>query len=252
MIAIILLSALLIASVSLVGVFFMSKALHKWLLANLKFFASFSAGVFFILSIFLIVETFERTGSATLTLGLVLAGISIIWLTSQFIPGFHHHHAEDDHDHEHALTDVYKMLWGDGLHNVADGILLTASFSASIFLGAITALGIFFHELVQEISEFFVLRRAGYSTSEALSVNFAVSLSIFVGVGLSLWLGDVSAFAEVALLGLSSGAFFLVVFYDLIPDSIREVKSHGRPGIHLLWFIIGALAMLIINLSAGH
>ena len=63
---------------------------------------------------------------------------------------------------------------------------------------------------------FFVLRQAGYSVIKALTVNFAASSTILIGVALGYVALD-SHEIEILLLAFSSGFFLHVVFHDLLP-----------------------------------
>jgi hypothetical protein len=108
------------------------------------------------------------------------------------------------------------------------------------------------HELVQEVSEFFVLKQAGYSTKKALLLNFLVSSTILIGaVGSTVLLG-VFANLEVPLMGIAAGAFLVVVFQDLIPHSVREAKVEASHFKHLGWFALGVIIMLGVNTIAVH
>ncbi len=83
----------------------------------------------------------------------------------------------------------------------------------------------FVHELVQEVSEFFVLKQAGYSTKKALLTNFAVSSTILIGSIGGTFLLDTFSELELPLMGIAAGAFLVVVFQDLIPHSVRKAKA---------------------------
>ena len=81
----------------------------------------------------------------------------------------------------HPPLDARRLLLTDGIHNAADGIFLAASYAVSPALALVAGVSIFVHEALQEISEFFVLKDAGYSTKGALVVNFLTSSTIIIG-----------------------------------------------------------------------
>jgi zinc and cadmium transporter len=141
---------------------------------NLRFLVSFSAGVFLVVAYHLgreAVEHAETIGGGFLW---ILIGAVVIWLVFKIMPGFHHHHDEHEEDHPHSKIDARRILASDAIHNIGDGILLAAAFAVNIGLGVVTAISIFVHELVQEVSEFFVLRQAGF-----LPRNPWLSISLF-------------------------------------------------------------------------
>ena len=73
------------------------------------------------------------------------------------------------HHHDHCCGHVHKpqkILIGDGIHNIADGLVLAASFAVSPLAGAGVFFSILIHEFLQESSEFFVLKAAGFVEDE--------------------------------------------------------------------------------------
>jgi len=242
------LASLLIMLASLVGAIFVWKQIGKIIERNLNFLVSFSAGVFLIIAYELTNETIEHAGSFQDGLLWITAGAVAILIAFRLLPTFHHHHDEKDNDsHSHSRIDARRILASDALHNIGDGILLAASFAVSVPLGIVTTLSIFVHELVQEVSEFFVLRQAGYSTKRALTLNFLVSGTILIGAVGGLYLLDQFEALEVPLLGIAAGSFLIVVVYDLIPHSVRTSQRKAQYFKHGVWFVVGLLLMFSIN-----
>jgi len=244
----ILLYSVLIMLASLVGVFSVWRRAGRAIERNLNLLVSFSAGVFIVIAYQLGIEVVEH--SATLGSGLVwiVIGLLTVWLLFKFLPSSHHHHDEASETHPHSRLNARRIMTSDALHNLGDGILLATSFAVSSSLGMLTALSIFVHELVQEISEFFVLRQAGYSTKSALILNFAISATVLLGALGGFFLLESFETLEVPLLGLASGAFLVVVFHDLIPHSVRSSKRENLYWRHLLWFLIGAVLMFAVSI----
>ena len=244
----ILLYSVLIMLASLVGVFSVWRRAGRAIERNLNLLVSFSAGVFIVIAYQLGIEVVEH--SATLGSGLVwiVIGLLTVWLLFKFLPSSHHHHDEASETHPHSRLDARRIMASDALHNLGDGILLATSFAVSSSLGMLTALSIFVHELVQEISEFFVLRQAGYSTKSALILNFAISATVLLGALGGFFLLESFETLEVPLLGLASGAFLVVVFHDLIPHSVRSSRHENLYWRHLLWFLIGAVLMFAVSI----
>jgi len=237
---------------SLSGVFFLWRGAGHFLEKNLSFLVSFSAGVFFVIAYELSGEAIEHADSPIQGLVWVLLGALIVWLLFKFLPTFHHHHDEAGKDCHYRGLDARRILWADALHNVGDGILLTTSLLVSPVFGFFSALSIFIHEFVQEVSEFFVLRQSGYKISRALGLNFLVSATILLGAIGSYFLLQVFEQLEVPLLGLSAGSFIVVVLQDLIPHSVRHSHSEKMYVRHILWFLVGLLLMLGVNSLTTH
>ena len=248
----ILLYSVLIMLASLVGVFSVWRRAGRAIERNLNLLVSFSAGVFIVIAYQLGIEVVEH--SATLGSGLVwiVIGLLTVWLLFKFLPSSHHHHDEASETHPHSRLNARRIMTSDALHNLGDGILLATSFAVSSSLGMLTALSIFVHELVQEISEFFVLRQAGYSTKSALILNFAISATVLLGALGGFFLLESFETLEVPLLGLASGAFLVVVFHDLIPHSVRSSRHENLYWRHLLWFLVGMVLMFVVSTFTAH
>jgi zinc and cadmium transporter len=237
----IVIAAFLVMLTSLVGVLFIQKTAAAFMERNLGKLISFAAGVFLVTAVVLALEVFHLIDSPAFGVGLIIFGYALAWAMHYLIPESHHHH--DDACGKSAK----KLIVGDAIHNIGDGIILVPAFMASTALGITVTLSIIIHEVFQEISEFFVLRRAGYSVKKALAVNFAVSGTIFVGVAIGA-LALATNNLEGALLALTAGFFLHVVFHDLFP---KKTDAHrvGTFGQHVLLVLIGAILMLGISLS---
>ena len=236
---------------SLVGVVSVWKKVGAVIEKNLHFLVSFSAGVFLVIVVHLGHEIMEVSVEPTLALLWIIIGFLGLWLIFKFLPTFHHHHDNQMEVHSHDRLDARKIIASDALHNIGDGVLLAATFATSTILGITATISIFVHEIIQEVSEFFVMKQAGYSTRKALSLNFFVSGSILIGSVGGYFLLDRFETLEVPLLGITIGSFLAVVVQDLIPHSIRSA-SKGHTIRHVLWFAIGLILMLAVTLLAPH
>lgn len=243
-------SCLAVMLASLVGVLFISRGASAFLERNLGLLVSFSAGVFMVVAYGLSTETLEHAPSVPQGLFYIFAGAFVIWTLFKLLPGLHDH-PEHGSTHSHPVHPK-RMLVSDGLHNMGDGILLAASFAAAPALGFVAAASVFVHELVQEVSEFFVLRAGGYSVGQALRLNFLVSGTILIGAIGGYYFLEVFESLEPVLLGGAAGAFLVVVLGDLIPHSVRDAKSASHYAHHMLWFAAGAVLMLILASTLGH
>lgn len=216
---------------------------------NLHFFVSFAAGVLLVVTYSISSEMVEHAGSFAAGFPWVIAGALLVLVAFRYLPDFHHHHDAGTNDHAHSTLGANRILVSDGIHNVGDGIVIAASFAASPLLGLASTVSILVHEVLQEISEFFVLRQAGLSVRTALTYNFFVSATILIGsVGGYFLLEQFEAF-EVPLLGLAAGSYLIVVFHDLIPHSLGSITERGHYRKHAFFFLSGVLLMgLLVTL----
>lgn len=239
---------------SLAGVVFIQKNLRQWTDRNLPYLVTFSAGVFLVASFFLAREVFELSSPAT-AIASIGGGFLLFLLGHKLIPESHHHHSDHCEDVDCPAPIVRKggalrMLAGDALHNIGDGVLLVPAFLLDIRLGIATAVSILVHEVLQEISEYFVLRHNGYSMKKALALNFAVSSTILIGIAIGLLASSLGNIQTI-ILGMAAGGFLYIVFHDLIPYQALG-KLDRSFAIHSCAFVLGGLVLFAINTQAGH
>lgn len=248
----VLIASFLVMLVSLSGKLITWREAGPFIERNLHFFVSSAAGVLLVVIYQLSSEVIEHAGSITLGIPWIVAGSLVILVAFQYLPNFHHHHDAGAGDHTHSRIDANRILLSDGIHNIGDGVVIVAAFAASPFLGIASTMSIILHEMLQEISEFFVLRQAGLSTSRALTYNFLVSSTILIGAIGGYFLLEKFEALEVPLLGLAAGSYIIVVFHDLIPHSIDSVRERGHYRKHLLFFAVGAVCMALLVMFLPH
>lgn len=235
---------------SFVGVLFISRASEGWLQKHLSYLVAFSAGVFLMTGAAITYEVlhiFEEWWLAGL--GVILLGYLIGAGADALIPDAHHHHDPGAHDHHHGRKSASRIIVGDGLHNVADGLMLLATFAVSPVLGVAVTVSILIHETLQEISEFFVLKEAGFSTARAIMINAVVSATILIGVLIGFVAIDIP-YLEGLLLALSAGILFHVVFHDLFPHP-KHHETRRSFLTHFTVLVAGLLLMVAIQQVFG-
>ena len=242
-------AAFCVMLVSLVGIVCTSKILGLWVQERLTYLATFSAGVLSVLAYHLIGEAFLES-TAVLALISVAAGVVVMEIIHSLLPDTHHHH-ELPAGHQHTRIDGRRVLVSDAVHNLTDGFLIVPAFLVDWKIGVAATLGILLHELVQEISEFFVLKEAGYSNKRALTLNFISSGSILIGVALALSLASFETLIA-ALSGLAAGGFLSVVIRDLLPHAAQSAKVHGKWSAHIIAAVLGLSLMLGVITLAPH
>ena len=246
----VLLASVLVMLVSLSGKLVTWRQAGPFIERNLHFFVSFAAGVMLVVAWNLSGEIIEHAGSLSQGFPWIVLGAVVVLVAFRYIPQFHHHH--HSHDHTHSYIDVNRVLASDAIHNIGDGVVIVASFAASPLLGMASTASILVHEMLQEISEFFVLRQAGLSTRTALIYNFAVSSTILIGTIGGYFLLEQFEALEVPLLGLAAGSYLIVVFHDLIPHSLGSVRERGHYGKHVVFFAAGIVLMALFVTFLPH
>lgn len=237
--------------VSLLGALTLSSKAGRLIEENIGLLTSFATGVFAAVAFLLLVEI-GQYGELLPALMWVIIGALVIMGASKLLPEFHHHHTSEHDTHPHSRRSGVRILLSDGVHNIADGILIAASFLAGGVIGWGVALSILIHEVVQEVTEFFVLKRAGFSSKRALTLNFAVSSTILIGaVGAYFFLEKFEGL-EVALLGFAAGGFIVVLSQDLLPISLRTAKQSNKLPAHIVAIVLGCTVMALAGLVGTH
>ena len=183
-------------------------------------------------------EAFVRMGASASRwafLGFVAAALLEWWL------GTHHHH-----DRVTQPTLPMVLLASDALHNVVDGAAIAAAWLLSPRAGLTTAIAVIAHEVPQEIGDFAVLRRFGYSRPRALAALFVVQLTAVAGaLGIAL-ATNVTARVADRVIALASGSFLYIGATDLLPALRAEAVAGAR------WQrSIGFLAGILTIVAAG-
>lgn len=197
-----------------------------------------AVGVFLSLVLFeLIPETLH--GSETWGGIVVAIGFIAFYILSYELHRFFHVHREGNEDRNDERKDAATLLLiGDGIHNIADGVVLGAAFIVNPAVGVLTAIALALHEVPQEIVEFGVLVRAGYTRLEAALRNLLSASSIVLGVAL------VYVFAAHAeeyiwiITGLAAGSLLYLAATDLLPRIHGNLRNYGS-----FWLTVGAIVL---------
>ncbi len=247
-----ILSALCISLASFSGALFASQKAHTWLFKkkNITFLVTFSAGVFGATAILLSFEAFEMLSKIN-ALVAIFSGFLFMLVLHKILPESHHHDTECPSCEPKIKKTGIKILTGDTIHNIADGLVLVSAFSVSKEFGFFVTISILIHEIIQEISEYFVLRDSGFSRKKALAFNFLSSLSIFVGILIGYLLIQ-NETIQAVLLGFSAGIFLHIVFHDLLPYHELQKNETKNSWKHILVLCLGIGIMILINLATPH
>lgn len=244
-------SVALISAISLIGVVALSLNTQK-LRKFLIYIVSFSAGAFFgDAFIHLLPEAVEEYGFGIEISFAILAGILASFIVEKFIHWHHCHHGmEEDHPHPFAIMN----LFGDGVHNFIDGLVIGASYLVSIPVGIATTLAVLFHEIPQEIGDFGILLHGGFSKGKAILFNFLTALTAIAGTITAIVLATRIEGIAMYLIPFAVGNFIYVAAADLIPELHKE-KNMKKSLIQLGFFIMGIAvmwALLFLEIGNGH
>jgi zinc and cadmium transporter len=144
-----------------------------------------------------------------------LVGIIIFFLLERFVHWFHHHH---EHTEEEKKPVGTLIVLGDSIHNFIDGVAIAVTFLVDPALGVITTLAVGAHEIPQEIGDFAILLKAGYSRKKVLWLNVLSACTALLGAILTFMVGPSIAGALPVLLAITAGFFIYIALSDLVPE----------------------------------
>lgn len=223
--------------------FLMSK---KKLDKILLFLVSFAIGALLGGALFhLIPESLEKLNLIKLLIFIAL-GFILFFLIEKFLHWHHCHKNEKCKIHPYT----YLTLYGDGMHNFIDGLIIASSFIVSIPLGILTSIIIMAHELPQEIGDFGVLVYGGFTRVKALFYNFLSQLTSVLGGILGFYILRVHEYA-IYLLPFAAGGFIYIAVMDLIPEVFKQKDRLKMIG-NILMIILGLLILLSSKLLVHH
>lgn len=239
--AYIILATLIVSLISFAGIFTLTlkgRILDKILLILVGLSAGTLMGGAFI---HLLPESIEG-GIGTDAFLVVLAGFILFFVIEKFLHWRHCHKGECE-----VHTFTYMNLIGDSIHNFIDGLIMAASFVASIPLGITTTIAISVHEIPQEISDFGVLIYGGFSKKKAFLLNFLVALTAVAGGLIGYVLSSQVENVAFYILPFAAGGFIYIAATDLVPEIKKELNMK-KYMLTLLVFILGIMLMWLTKI----
>lgn len=164
----------------------------------------------------------ERGGAIFAT---VLAGLFGFFLLERAAI-WRHAHADADEPRA-ARTAASLILWGDGMHNLVDGVLIAAAFLADPWLGLTTTLAVVVHEIPQELGDFALLLAGGWSRRKALIANGLSSMTSIIGGVLGFWFLEGAQALVPYALAVAAASFIYIAAADLVPLLHRRHRLDG-------------------------
>lgn len=173
----------------------------------------------------------------------ILAGILFFFVLEKFIL-WRTCRNKDCERHANAAAPI--ILIGDAFHNAIDGVVIAASFLTSTELGVFVSISIIFHEIPQELGDFGILLKGGFSRSKALFYNMlSGSSAIVAGIAAYYFMGSVKNLIPYAL-AFSASSFLYISLADLIPEMHKKTKLKESL-IQILLIIVGIMIIYFVK-----
>jgi zinc and cadmium transporter len=202
-------------------------------------------------------EAIGLSGQIERVFMVLLIAIFIFFLLNRFAILRHSHPegAEHAHHHHHAHAGLsqatgWTVVWGDALHNFADGVLIAGAFLADWRLGLITAASIMAHEIPQEVGDFLVLLQSGFTRRKAFILNLCSSLAAIAGGITGYFVLQGAQQLLPYAITVTAASFIYIAMSDLIPYvHHRSRAAQWLPQVALI--VAGAVLMYVVT-ALGH
>ncbi|HHE36425.1 MAG TPA: ZIP family metal transporter [Candidatus Woesearchaeota archaeon] len=243
----VIIATLINGFVAFVGVFslWVKEDLFRRILMIL---VAFSAGALLSGAFFhLLAESLEHLPVSNV-FAYMMIGFVLFFIIERFLH-WHHCHRHGGACEVHPVS--YLILFGDGIHNFIDGVIIGVSFSVSVPFGIITTLLIIGHEIPQELGDFGVLVYGGFSKVKALVYNFLSQLTCVIGGVLGYLFSTRIKGAVPFILPFAAGGFIYIAASDLIPELHKEPKLKKSLS-SFTFFLIGIFFMFLLKFLFEH
>lgn len=146
------------------------------------------------------------------------------------------------------LVFGYLNLFSDGVHNFTDGMALGSAFLLHGSVGGWSrTLFLLAHELPQEIGDFGILVRSGFSVSKALFFNFLSALVALAGTALALMWGQDPGQSSL-IEGFTAGGFIYIAVAGVLAELNNGSSAIKTTLIQLSSLLSGIGVALCISL----
>ncbi|KAG6524520.1 hypothetical protein ZIOFF_014432 [Zingiber officinale] len=147
-----------------------------------------------------------------------------------------------------SLVFGYLNLFSDGVHNFTDGMALGSAFLLHGSVGGWSrTLFLLAHELPQEVGDFGILVRSGFSVPKALFFNFLSALVALAGTALALFLGKDPGQSSL-IEGFTAGGFIYIAVAGVLPQMNDAKTTFGSTAVQLTSLVVGMSVALCISL----
>lgn len=233
-------TAAVVALISLVGALFFGNTRH--LVGLQRFAIPIAVGVFLSLVLY---ELIPETLAASPDWGgvAVAGGFIAFYVLANVLHQYYHRLEVEDCDKKSAAM---LLLIGDAIHNLADGIILGGAFMIDPAIGTAVAIGLALHEIPQEIVEFGVLIRAGYTKWQAITRNLLSASSIIVGTVLVMVVAEHAEGYLWLLTGIAAGNLLFLAASELLPRIHGNLKRYGSIWHSALSIVLGFTIMTFV------
>ncbi|SDZ45217.1 ZIP family metal transporter [Delftia lacustris] len=204
-------------------------------------------------------EALEGAFSSRTIFTVFLVGL-VVCIVLERLELWHHAHehggekirCKAEHAKNSKHTSVWSLIFADGIHAFADGVLIASAFLIDPQLGMTATTAVMLHEIPHHIGDLSVVRQFGNSPIRSTAkVACAGAFTIVGGLAAYALSGVLDPWLPL-LLALASSSFTYVALADIVPR-LKIQKSPKESIGQFLWMASGVFMIFsVISLLGEH
>ncbi|KAF8370293.1 zipt-15, partial [Pristionchus pacificus] len=137
----------------------------------------------------------------------------------------HEHQIEFGAGDSAIAAVAWMILFGDGLHNLIDGISIGASFADNLRSGLSVSLAVLAEEFPHELGDVAILVASGLTLKQALVYNLLSALTCYIGFFIGVKVGDLDPENTKYLFALAGGMFLYIALSCMMPEMKKAMEE---------------------------
>jgi zinc and cadmium transporter len=158
---------------------------------------------------------------------------------------------EQPHGLKHIHHTGHMSLLAHAIDNLTDGVLIAATYLASIPAGIATTVSIVSHEIPMEFGGFGVLVKAGFKPWHAVFINFLSALIALTGTIGVLIADNYFKSLPVYLTPIGAGVVLYLVASGLVP-MLQQERDVKRSAIQMSIMGVGIVIMVLAKMFEAY
>ena len=204
----------------------------------------FASGVMLLVSFLnLFVEALNLTSYLNVSLAFVVGSILMIFFDS-VLPHLELGKREDGVVKSKLLKSGVLILIGITLHNIPEGVIISAAYSHLPELGVLIAVAVFFHNVPEGIATAVPLISGGNKKRDVILLTFISGLAEPLGAILG---GTLLINASDEMIGIALSFAAGVMTYITADEIIPIAHEHGHKHAVSIGMLLGIIFMMILN-----
>ncbi|VDP05427.1 unnamed protein product [Soboliphyme baturini] len=119
---------------------------------------------------------------------------------------------------------AWMIIFGDGFHNLIDGVSIGAAFTNNIMSGISVAIAVICEEFPHELGDVAILLNSGMSPRQTLVFNLLSASTIYVGFVIGVLAGEVKD-ASSFVFAFAGGMFLYISLANMIPEMHEKFEA---------------------------